>query len=74
MHEHHEQLLRQAAILHAQGRRQEAIAIFRQVLADLPGSSEGWYELGTAQGRGSIREALHAYGEAWRWASGGRKK
>ncbi|MDQ3040232.1 MAG: sulfotransferase [Pseudomonadota bacterium] len=65
MNEYHEQLLRQAAILHAQGRRLEAIAIFRQVLADQPGSSEGWYELGYLfKAEGLFDEALHAYGEA----------
>lgn len=65
MSEHHQQLLRQAALLHAQGRRLEAIAIFRQVLADQPNSSEGWYELGyLLKAEGQFEEALHAYGEA----------
>lgn len=65
MNEHHEALLRQAAILHAQGRSLEAIAIFQQVLADQPGSSEGWYELGyLLKAEGQFDEALHAYGEA----------
>ena len=65
MNEHHEALLRQAAMLHAQGRRLEAIAIFQQVLADQPGSSEGWYELGyLLKAEGQFDEALHAYGEA----------
>ena len=65
MNERHQNLLRQAAILHAQGRRQDAIAIFREVLADQPGSSEGWYELGyLLKAEGQFEGALHAYGEA----------
>jgi hypothetical protein len=59
------EMLRQAAALHAQGRGLEAIAIFRQVLATQPDSTEGWYELGyLLKAEGQYEEALEAYGEA----------
>lgn len=65
MSEHNESLLRQAGTLHRQGRGLEAIDIFRQVLADQPGSSEGWYELGyLLKAEGKFEEALEAYGQA----------
>ena len=65
MTERHDEMLRQAGILHGQGRRQEAIAIFRQVLAEQPGASEGWYELGyLLKADGQFEEALDAYGQA----------
>ncbi len=65
MNDHHETLMRQAAILHGEGRRQEAIAIFRQVLAEQPGASEGWYELGyLLKAEGQFEQALQAYGHA----------
>lgn len=58
-------LMQQAAALHRQGRRLEAIEIFRQVLATRPESSEGWYELGyLLKAEGQYEEALEAYGQA----------
>lgn len=65
MNEHSESLLRDAGALQRQGRGLEAIAIFRQVLADQPGSSEGWYELGyLLKAEGQYEQALQAYGQA----------
>jgi len=65
MDKHGEDLLRQAGILHGQGRRMEAIGLFRQVLAEHPGASEGWYELGyLLKAEGQFEEALIAYGQA----------
>ena len=65
MNEHGENRLRQAGILHSQGRRLEAIEIFRRVLAEQPGVSEGWYELGyLLKAEGQFEEALAAYGQA----------
>ncbi|MEO5962656.1 MAG: sulfotransferase [Thermomonas sp.] len=65
MNESGEERLRQAGILHDQGRRLEAITIFRQVLAEHPRSSEGWYELGyLLKAEGQFEEALDAYGQA----------
>ena len=58
-------LLAQAAALHRQGRRAEAIDLFRQVLAARPEVAEGWYELGyLLRAEGRYQEALDAYGEA----------
>lgn len=58
-------LMQQAAVLHSQGRQLEAIALFRQVLAMRPESSEGWYELGyLLKAESQYEEALAAYGEA----------
>lgn len=58
-------LMQQAAALHRQGRRLEAIEIFRQVLATRPESSEGWYELGyLLKAESRHEEALEAYGQA----------
>jgi tetratricopeptide (TPR) repeat protein len=58
-------LLQQAAQLHRQGRRLEAIEIFRQVLATRPESSEGWYELGyLLKAEGMYEDALDAYAQA----------
>ncbi|MEZ0472329.1 tetratricopeptide repeat-containing sulfotransferase family protein [Luteimonas salinilitoris] len=60
-----EELLRQAAKLHREGRRPEAIELFRQVLATRPQVAEGWYELGyLLKAEGRHEEALEAYGEA----------
>ncbi len=65
MNEHAKELLRQAGILHGQGRRMEAIGLFRQVLAEHPGVSEGWYELGyLLKAEGQFEEALIAYAQA----------
>lgn len=65
-------LMQQAAALHRQGRRLEAIQIFRQVLATRPDSSEGWYELGyLLKAESQHEEALEAYGQAL--ASGVRR-
>lgn len=65
MSEQSDTLMRQAAALHGQGRRLEAIEIFRQVLATQPESSEGWYELGyLLKAEAKYEEALDAYGEA----------
>ncbi len=48
-----------------QGRRMEAIDIFRQVLAEHPDAGEGWYELGyLLKAEGQFEEALIAYGKA----------
>lgn len=58
-------LLAQAAALHRQGRRAEAIDLFRQVLAARPENAEGWYELGyLLRAEGRYDEAFDAYGEA----------
>jgi len=58
-------LLRQAETLHRQGRRGEAIDVFKQVLAARPESIEGWYELGyLLKAEGRYEEALAAYGHA----------
>ena len=58
-------LLAQAAALHRQGRRAEAIDLFRQVLAARPENAEGWYELGyLLRAEGRHQEAFDAYGEA----------
>ncbi|MFA6984861.1 MAG: sulfotransferase [Arenimonas sp.] len=60
-----EVLLRQAETLHRQGRRLEAIEVFRQVLATRPDSTEGWYELGyLLKAEGKYEDALEAYGQA----------
>lgn len=65
MNETNAERLRQAGILHGQGRGLEAINIFRQVLAEHPGASEGWYELGyLLKAEGQFEEALVAYGKA----------
>lgn len=65
MNENQQDLMRQAGILHGQGRRQEAIAIFRQVLEEQPGASEGWYELGyLLKAEGQFEDALAAYAKA----------
>ncbi|GAB2496629.1 sulfotransferase family protein [Arenimonas alkanexedens] len=58
-------LLAQAAALHRQGRRAEAIDLFKQVLAEKPDAAEGWYELGyLLRAEGRYAEAFEAYGEA----------
>lgn len=58
-------LLDQAAALHRSGRRPEAIELFRQVLANHPESSEGWYELGyLLKAESRYEEALEAYDQA----------
>jgi tetratricopeptide (TPR) repeat protein len=58
-------LLRQAQALNAQGRRAEAIDLFRRALALLPTASEGWYELGyLLKAEGRYVEALDAYAQA----------
>lgn len=58
-------LLQQAALLHREGRRLEAIEIFKQVLAARPESIEGWYELGyLLKAEGKYDDALEAYGQA----------
>lgn len=60
-----EDLLNQAATLHRQGRRSEAIELFRQVLATRPESTEGWYELGyLLKAESRYEEALEAYAQA----------
>ena len=65
MNEANNERLRQAGILHSQGRRLEAIDIFRQVLAESPDASEGWYELGyLLKAEGQFEEALVAYEKA----------
>lgn len=58
-------LLQQGAALHQQGRRAEAIEIFRQVLSTRPESSEGWYELGyLLKAEGRYEDAVDAYANA----------
>lgn len=65
MTEQAQALLQQAAMLHREGRRLEAIDIFRQVLATRPESTEGWYELGyLLKAEGKYDDALEAYGQA----------
>lgn len=59
------ELMEQASTAHAQGRRAEAIELFRQVLDLLPESTEGWYELGyLLKAEGRFDEALDAYAQA----------
>jgi len=58
-------LLQQAAQLHAQGHRAEAISMFQQLLAQRPEASEGWYELGyLLKAEGRYQEALDAFAAA----------
>lgn len=58
-------LMQEAAALHAEGRQREAIDLFRQVLALRPEQSEGWYELGyLLKAEDQYEAALDAYGEA----------
>lgn len=65
MSEQSQALMRQAATLHQQGRRMEAIEIFRQVLVEQPESTEGWYELGyLLKAEAEFEDALEAYGQA----------
>ncbi|MGV8944042.1 sulfotransferase [Thermomonas sp.] len=65
MNESNAERLRQAEILHGQGRRLEAIDLFKQVLAETPDASEGWYELGyLLKAEGLFEEALAAYAKA----------
>ncbi len=65
MNEENARLLREADTLHRQGRRREAIEIFRHVLAGQPDASEGWYELGyLLKADGQFEEALSAYAQA----------
>ncbi|MDZ4348766.1 MAG: sulfotransferase [Xanthomonadaceae bacterium] len=60
-----ERLIQQAEALDRQGRRAEAIEVFRQALATRPDSAEGWYELGYLLNReGSHEQALEAYDRA----------
>lgn len=65
MNEHGKNLLQEAQLLHRQGQRGEALDIYRQVLAEQPAASEGWYELGyLLKTDGQFEEALAAYGQA----------
>lgn len=65
MSESAQALLSQAEALHRQGRRAEAIEVFRQLLATMPQSNEGWYELGyLLKAEGRFEEALEAYAQA----------
>ncbi len=58
-------LLQEAAKLHAQGRIPEAIALFRTILAMHPEATEGWYELGyLLKAQGQYEQALAAFAEA----------
>ncbi|MFT4256731.1 MAG: sulfotransferase [Pseudoxanthomonas sp.] len=61
------QLLASADALLGQGRRQEAIAAYRQALAVRPELADAWFNLGYAlRQEGAFEPALHAYGEALR--------
>jgi len=65
MPEQTKSLYQQARALHHQGRRSEAIAIYRQALALHPESADAWYELGyLLKEEGRYEDALEAYGEA----------
>ncbi|MFU8820181.1 MAG: sulfotransferase [Gammaproteobacteria bacterium] len=65
MNEQAENLQRQAAALHRQGRHAEAIESYRRLLALQPGLTDCWYDLGyLLKSRGHYDEALAAYGEA----------
>jgi tetratricopeptide (TPR) repeat protein len=57
--------LYQASALHRQGRKPEAIDLFRQGLAATPWAAESWYELGfLLKAEGAFEESLEAYGQA----------
>ena len=65
MNEQSENLQRQAAALHRQGRRREAIDAYRRLLEAEPGLTDCWYELGyLLKSEGQYDAALAAYGEA----------
>jgi tetratricopeptide (TPR) repeat protein len=58
-------LLDRASALQREGRRAEAIVLFREVLALQPDAAEVWYEFGyLLKAEGRYEEALEAYGEA----------
>jgi tetratricopeptide (TPR) repeat protein len=58
-------LQRQAALLHREGRRPEAIDAYRRLLAMQPELTDCWYDLGfLLKAEGRFTEALEAYGEA----------
>lgn len=60
-----EEILHRASAMHRQGRRAEAIELFKQGLEISPGSAEAWYELGYAfKAEGRYSEAQHAFGQA----------
>ena len=65
MNELAENLQREAAALHGQGRRREAIDAYRQLLEIDPDLTDCWYELGfLLKAEGQYDAALAAYGEA----------
>lgn len=65
MNEQTENLQRQAATLHRQGRRREAIDAYRRLLEAEPGLTDCWYDLGyLLKAEGQYDAALAAYGEA----------
>src|SRR5580698_2531206 len=58
-------LLRHAEQAVARGAAGEAIALYRQLLAGVPGYADGWYNLALQQRRaGDYRGALDSYGTA----------
>lgn len=58
-------LLSRADVLLAQGRRVDAIPLYRQALRISPGKAEGWFNLGYAlRFEGVFEEALQAYAQA----------
>lgn len=60
-----EALLRQASQLHQQGRRAEAIAMYRRLLTIAPATAEAWYNLGyLLKDAGQFDQALEAYARA----------
>lgn len=58
-------LLREASALHRQGRREQALPLFREGLALAPKSAESWYEFGfVLRDLGQYPEALEAFEQA----------
>lgn len=62
-----ESLMEEASMLHRQGRRQEAITLFGEVVSRFPEAGEAWYELGyLLKAEGRHLDALDAYDQALR--------
>jgi Flp pilus assembly protein TadD len=64
-HAHTDSTLRQAVALEGAGRAEEAVALYRRVLAVRPGSVRAWVDLGNAEAdRGRKESAEEAYRRA----------
>lgn len=75
MNESPETLLRQAAGLMREGRRREAIELYRRLLAQRPDLTDSWYNLGfLLKAEGRFEAALAAYGEALARGVGGAEE